>query len=450
MCLGLKRYLLYFANEHNSFRLPEITAIAKLFKIPLKWIEEPSNEPFWLVELPSEDSARLIASRSVCIRRIVHLWASATNTADLHSQLREQETLIRPYFSPLSTFKIKVDTFCNHQTQREKLEKIESFSYLPIQGSVKLNSPDLALQYFEHYGMDPNNIPNEPNRVFFGRIVGKGRRDLMTKLNLKKRKFIGNTSMDAQLSLIMANIAQVRPGDLVLDPFVGSGSLLIAAASFGGFVFGTDIDFMMLHAKTKPTRKQDRFRGRQDDESVMANFDQYQLTSQYLDVVVADASVPLWRDELVVDAIITDPPYGIRESIERVGSSRETLTVAEENRESHIPSKTSYSMEQLVSDLLCFAAKHLRVGGRLVTWIPIFRDDYDENALPEHPCLQLVANCEQILSTFASRRLLTYHKHREPTVNVKNQHNLVFDMVVEGEGENKKRPGMLNVIRRWN
>lgn len=48
----------------------------------------------------------------------------------------------------------------------------------------------------------------------------------MTELNLKKRKFIGNTSMDAQLSLIMANIAQVKPGDLVLDPFVGSGQYI--------------------------------------------------------------------------------------------------------------------------------------------------------------------------------------------------------------------------------
>lgn len=53
--------------------------------------------------------------------------------------------------------------------------------------------------------------------------VAKGRRDLMSELNLKKRKFIGNTSMDAQLSLIMANIAQVKSGDFVLDPFVGSG-----------------------------------------------------------------------------------------------------------------------------------------------------------------------------------------------------------------------------------
>lgn len=47
-------------------------------------------------------------------------------------------------------------------------------------------------------------------------------------------------------------------------------------------------------------------KGRQHDESVFANFCQYKLDSQYLDVVVADASLPLWRDRLLVDAIITD------------------------------------------------------------------------------------------------------------------------------------------------
>lgn len=40
--------------------------------------------------------------------------------------------------------------------------------------------------------------------------------------------------MDAQLSLLMANQAQVLPGDVLLDPFVGSGSLLVAAGHFGG------------------------------------------------------------------------------------------------------------------------------------------------------------------------------------------------------------------------
>jgi tRNA (guanine10-N2)-methyltransferase len=46
---------------------------------------------------------------------------------------------------------------------------------------------------------------------------------MITKLSLKTRKFIGNTSMDPQLSLYMANQALVQNGDLVLDPFVGTG-----------------------------------------------------------------------------------------------------------------------------------------------------------------------------------------------------------------------------------
>lgn len=84
--------------------------------------------------------------------------------------------------------------------------------------------------------------------------ICNGLRDLINKLSLKKRKFIGNTSMDAQLSLLMANQAQVKSGDLVLDPFVGTGSLLVAAAQFGGYVFGTDIDYLMLHGRTRPSR----------------------------------------------------------------------------------------------------------------------------------------------------------------------------------------------------
>lgn len=36
--------------------------------------------------------------------------------------------------------------------------------------------------------------------------------------------FIGNTSMEPQLSLLMANLGKISNGDLVLDPFVGSGA----------------------------------------------------------------------------------------------------------------------------------------------------------------------------------------------------------------------------------
>jgi hypothetical protein len=33
-----------------------------------------------------------------------------------------------------------------------------------------------------------------------------------------------------------------------------AGSLLVSAAQFGGYVCGADIDFLMIHAKTRPVR----------------------------------------------------------------------------------------------------------------------------------------------------------------------------------------------------
>lgn len=53
--------------------------------------------------------------------------------------------------------------------------------------------------------------------------ICEGQRDLIHKLSLKDRKFIGNTTMDPHLSLMMANQAKVKDGDLVFDPFVGTG-----------------------------------------------------------------------------------------------------------------------------------------------------------------------------------------------------------------------------------
>lgn len=90
--------------------------------------------------------------------------------------------------------------------------------------------------------------------MFVSMQLADGKRGIVHDLSLKTRKFIGNTSMEATLSLLMANQALVRPGDLVFDPFVGTGSLLVAAAKFGGYVMGTDIDYLMLHGKTKPSR----------------------------------------------------------------------------------------------------------------------------------------------------------------------------------------------------
>ncbi|XP_065212761.1 tRNA (guanine(10)-N2)-methyltransferase homolog [Planococcus citri] len=413
---NLKKYLLWFANDHVDFRLSEIEAIASLFKTTIIWKEEPSHKPFWIVELPSDEVARQIANRSVTLKFVTELWASSNKIEDLHNDLKTYSSNVLQHDEVFkkSSFKFKVDVFCNTQSYAEKMAKIETFSYLPIKGPVKLADPDITFQYCEFYGTDPNNVPAEPYHLFFGKLISKSKRKLIHDFSLKKRKFIGNTSMDPEMSLIMANHAKVEANDLVYDPFVGSGSLLVAAAYFGAYVSGVDIDFLMVHGKTKPTRKQTRHIARQG-ENVLANLTQYGMESKYLDVLVGDSSLPLWRNELKFDAIITDPPYGIREATERVGSKK-SRTFNDPEAAARFPPKVIYTFHQILSDLLFFSSSHLNLGGRLVTWIPVFREDYSESTyIPEHPCFKLISNCEQVLSRVVSRRLLTFEKLREPT-----------------------------------
>jgi tRNA (guanine10-N2)-methyltransferase len=76
-----------------------------------------------------------------------------------------------------------------------------------------------------------------------------GKQTVVNSFNLKDRCFIGNTTMDPLLSLVMANMALARDSTIVYDPFVGTGSLLLSSAYFGSFVMGADLDFNLLSAR---------------------------------------------------------------------------------------------------------------------------------------------------------------------------------------------------------
>lgn len=82
------------------------------------------------------------------------------------------------------------------------------------------------------------------------------------------------------------------------------GSLLVAAAHFGGYVCGTDIDFLTLHGRIKPTRAHQK--QREPNEDIKGNLKQYNLLHHYLDVFVGDASRPAWKPGFQFDSIITD------------------------------------------------------------------------------------------------------------------------------------------------
>ncbi|XP_070305951.1 tRNA (guanine(10)-N(2))-methyltransferase homolog isoform X3 [Odocoileus virginianus] len=382
--LSFMSRLVYRVNSY--WFITEIKSLLSLFGGQFTSSQETyGKSPFWILSIPSEDIARNLMKRTVCAKSIFELWGHGKCPEELYSSLKNYpvEKMV-PFLHSGSTYKIKIHTFNKTLTQEEKVKRIDALEFLPFEGKVNLKKPQHVFSILEDYGLDPNHIPENPHNIYFGRWIADGQRELIESYSVKKRHFIGNTSMDAGLSFIMANHGKVKKNDIVFDPFVGTG---------------------------KASRKNQKWRG--PDENIRANLRQYGLEKYYLDVLVSDASKPSWRKGTYFDAIITDPPYGIRESTRRTGSQKEIPKGIEKCPESHVPVSLNYHLSDMFFDLLNFSAETLVLGGRLVYWLPVYTPEYTEEMVPWHPCLRLISNCEQKLSSHTSRRLITMEKVKE-------------------------------------
>ncbi len=100
------------------------------------------------------------------------------------------------------------------------------------------------------------------------------------------RPFSHPSLMPAKLARCMVNLARARENDVVLDPFCGTGSMLIEAGLVGCYVLGSDVKRRMV-------------------EGSLRNLSYFGIKP--LGMAVADARrLPFPR----ADRIVTDPPYG--------------------------------------------------------------------------------------------------------------------------------------------
>lgn len=97
-------------------------------------------------------------------------------------------------------------------------------------------------------------------------------------------------SLKPKLARAAMNLAAVRPGDRIVDPFVGTGALLLEGVLLGALVSGIDRDAEMVRGTAR-------------------NFEHLGVAADRL--VVGDAAEAASGFEVgSVRAIVTDPPYG--------------------------------------------------------------------------------------------------------------------------------------------
>lgn len=176
-----------------------------------------------------------------------------------------------------------------------------------LEGPIRMKGAEQEFHIFEDWELaPPGHHVNQPQAVYLGRYLGGTDRDSILKYDLKKRKYICTTSMDAELSLITANITLAAPGKLFYDPFVGSGSFPVACAHFGALAFGSDIDGRSIRGK--------------GEVSLHSNFFQYGIMDKFGDSFVADLTHSPLRSARIFDGIVCDPPYGVREGLKVLGN----------------------------------------------------------------------------------------------------------------------------------
>ena len=344
--------------------------------------------------------ARLLIRRSILCDAVYELWGVGADYESLHQDVQRRTEHLRQKYRQ-DSFRFSVHGFQGKRTKPEQGQIIESFSYLGFEGPIRMRGAAQEFAVYEQYTFKAN----APSVIYFGRFISVGDRSVVAKYDLKKRKYISTTSMDSELALVTANMALAAPGKLVFDPFVGTGSFPIACGHFGATALGSDIDGRPVRGTAK--------------NNIQSSFAQYNLDSHWLDGFVSDLTNTPMQARRFLDAIICDPPYGVREGLKvlgmrngnptepvyidgvasylyvMLGSKVATPLLTSSRRPEFVPPKKPYSFDAMLDDILDFAAQTLVENGRLCMWMPTANDDDIELAIPQHPAFQLVAVCVQ-------------------------------------------------------
>lgn len=357
-----------------------------------------------IVDFDSCEDAKKVVERSILTRAVYELYATGATLEDLHTGTKECKSQWEKYIDESVSFKFDYFGYKGSRVRKDIVKRFESFSFMELPGPIRMKNPDQVFTLFEQYKVVGQNPEAEPRKMWFGRLVSETFRHYADELDLKKRKYIGTTSFDAELALVSCNIAQITPGKVLYDPFAGTGSFLVAGSKLGALTVGSDIDFRMLKGKSAQC-------------NIDSNFKQYKLTNKYLDVMTMDFTHNAFRSSFLFDAIVCDPPYGVREGLKVLGSKDEEKFAGKENvlidgvlahlRKDYIQPKKPYEFNALLDDLLEFSAKHLTPKGRLCFWMPTANAEFQEHHIPLHPDLELNACCIQDFNKW-SRRLLVY------------------------------------------
>jgi len=158
----------------------------------------------------------------------------------------------------------------------ERDEAIISLVAEKVEGNVSLKNPDREVSAYVTRG----------GKTYFAITMPGSMRQGWVTRRPRSRAFFHPSAIFPKLSRALVNLSGVQPGETFLDPFCGTGSLLIEASIIGAEPIGVDLARKMVRGARRNSIKYEQ---------------------PWLGIVRADARrLPISK----VAAIATDIPYG--------------------------------------------------------------------------------------------------------------------------------------------
>jgi len=270
--------ILIQSQEHETLPIAELKAVLATEEIATE-IEFVNTG---LILLKSLNDERFKEYYKILVKRLAYtheideivLNTSLKNLEDDFKNIDWNGYISNNYAVRVKRFNTNIDTIATEK-RLGHLIKSQNPDF-----NVKLENPDSFIR-----------VIVSKNRVFIAIERFKLNKKHFQNIKPHKRPFFYPGSMSPKLARCMVNLSHVKEDQLLLDPFCGTGGILIEGGLIGAKLIGSDISWKMKNGTAINL-----------DYCNLNDYEVYHLD-------VRELKLPK-----KVDAVVTDPPYGISTS----------------------------------------------------------------------------------------------------------------------------------------
>jgi len=234
----------------------------------------------------SVDPTGFLLERAALVQKAGIILYESVSVDNITQVISDDEWVI--HITKQDEFSVK--TLCvevdNDLSMRLQIEKVLGAHIKKVTGAkVNLRNPSVQVLVL---------ILN--NRILVCKSDMSRLRESLRNREPGKKAFFHPSMMNSTLARVMCNLAGVRVGDIVLDPFCGGGGILCEASHIGASVVGIDMSWKLLVGAIRNLSE------------IGVNYSIIQGDAQHLPIKS-------------VNRIVTDPPYG------RASSTRGSMAI---------------------------------------------------------------------------------------------------------------------------